>query len=39
MGVSFMERDFLWHGKPPNSEEAKKALQELKTLQGRINVK
>jgi transketolase len=39
MGVSFMEADFLWHGKSPNSEEAKKALAELKTLQGRINVK
>ena len=37
MGVSFMEKDFAWHGKPPNQEEAKKALQELKTLQGRIN--
>jgi len=37
MGVSFMEKDFLWHGKSPNAEEAKKALAELKTLQGRIN--
>lgn len=37
MGVSFMEKDFLWHGKSPNPEEAKKALTELKTLQGRIN--
>ena len=37
MGVSFMEKDFAWHGKPPNAEEAKKALLELKTLQGRIN--
>jgi transketolase len=37
MGVSFMEKDFAWHGKPPNQEEAKKALLELKTLQGRIN--
>ena len=36
-GVSFMEKKFLWHGKPPNAEEAKKALIELKTLQGRIN--
>jgi transketolase len=36
-GVSFMEKDFLWHGKPPNAEEAKQALTELKTLQGRIN--
>ena len=37
MGVSFMEKNFLWHGRSPNSEEAKKAMQELKTLQGRIN--
>ena len=36
MGVSFMEKDFAWHGKPPNKEEAKKALDELRTLQGRI---
>jgi transketolase len=36
MGVSFMEKDFLWHGKAPNTEEAKKALDELRTLQGRI---
>lgn len=35
-GVSFMEKDFTWHGKPPNTEEAKKALNELRTLQGRI---
>ena len=36
MGVSFMEKDFTWHGKPPNKEEAQKALTELRTLQGRI---
>ncbi len=36
MGVSFMEKDFVWHGKAPNQEEAKKALAELRTLQGRI---
>ncbi len=30
-GVSFMENDYHWHGKPPNKEEAKKALEELKT--------
>lgn len=35
-GVDFMENDFHWHGKPPNHEEAKKALHELRTLQGRI---
>ncbi len=35
-GVSFMERDFTWHGKPPNKEEAKEALSELRTLGRRI---
>jgi len=35
-GVAFMEKDFHWHGKPPNKEEAKKALDELRTLQGKI---
>ncbi len=35
-GVDFMEKDFHWHGKPPNKEEAQKALGELRTLQGQI---
>ncbi len=35
-GVSFMEGDFVWHGKPPNKEEAAKALAELRTLGGQI---
>ncbi|MDP3948066.1 MAG: transketolase [bacterium] len=35
-GVSFMEGDYLWHGKPPNKEEAELALKELRTLQGQI---
>ena len=35
-GVDFMEKDFHWHGKPPNADEAKKALDELRTLGGRI---
>lgn len=35
-GVSFMEKDFTWHGKPPTKEEADKALKELRTLQGKI---
>lgn len=35
-GVDFMENKFEWHGKPPNPEEAKKALHELRTLQGKI---
>ncbi len=35
-GVSFMENDYLWHGKPPNKEEASRALAELRTLGGKI---
>lgn len=35
-GVDFMERDFHWHGVPPNAEQAKKALEELRTLGGKI---
>jgi transketolase len=35
-GVDFMEYDFNWHGKPPDHEQAKKALHELRTLGGKI---
>lgn len=35
-GVDFMEYDFRWHGKPPNKDEAKEALHELRTLRGKI---
>jgi len=44
-GVSFMERDFKWHGNPPGTEiagepakekQAKIALHELRTLGGKI---
>lgn len=35
-GVSFMEHDYTWHGKPPNKEEAEQALKELRTLGQRI---
>jgi transketolase len=35
-GVSFMENQPEWHGKAPNKEEAKKALQELKALGRKI---
>ncbi len=35
-GVSFMEYDYIWHGKPPTAEEAKKALHDLRTLGGKI---
>lgn len=36
LGVDFMENNYTWHGKPPNDEEAKRALSELRTLQGKI---
>lgn len=35
-GVDFMEYDFRWHGAPPNHEQAKEALKDLRTLQGKI---
>ncbi|GAC1392943.1 MAG: transketolase [Candidatus Saccharimonadales bacterium] len=35
-GVDYMEYDFHWHGAPPNHEQAKKALHELRTLRGKI---
>lgn len=45
-GVSYMERDYKWHGtppgisdmkgEPPKAEQAKIALDELRTLGGRI---
>jgi len=35
-GVDFMEYDYHWHGKPPNSDEAKEALKKLRTLDGKI---
>lgn len=35
-GVDFMENDFHWHGAPPNHEQAKMALHELRTLGGKI---
>ena len=45
-GVDFMEYDFRWHGIPPNiqdvpgsppkADQAKVALHELRTLQGKI---
>jgi transketolase len=35
-GVDFMEYDFHWHGAPPNHEQAKIALKELRTLHGKI---
>ncbi len=35
-GVDFMEYRYEWHGVPPNDEQAKKALEELRTLGGKI---
>ncbi len=35
-GVKEFERDFRWHGKAPNKDEAKMALKELRTLGGKI---
>lgn len=35
-GVDFMEGDYKWHGNPPNKEQAKIALNELRTMQGKI---
>jgi transketolase len=35
-GVDFMEYDFRWHGMPPNAEQAKAALHDLRTLKGKI---
>ena len=35
-GVKEFERRFEWHGKAPNKEEAKLALDELRTLGGKI---
>mgnify|MGYP002408652079 FL=1 len=36
-GVDFMEYDYRWHGMPPNHEQAKEALHELRTLRGKIS--
>lgn len=35
-GVDFMEYDFHWHGVAPNHEQAMKAINEIRTLQGKI---
>ncbi len=35
-GVSFMENDYLWHGKPPTKEQAIIALAELKVWEEKI---
>ncbi len=35
-GVDFMEFEFSWHGKPPEEDEAKECLKQLRTLGGKI---
>lgn len=35
-GVAEFERDYHWHGKAPNKDEANMALNELRTLGGKI---
>lgn len=32
-GVSFMENNYIWHGKAPNVDEAEIALKELKSIE------
>lgn len=36
-GVDFMQWKYEWHGKAPNEEEAKIALKQLRTLNGRVH--
>ena len=35
-GVSEFENSFEWHGKPPNEEQGKKALEELQAIREKI---
>ena len=35
-GVSYMEGDYTWHGKPPNAEQAQEALAQLEADRERI---
>ncbi|MES2630347.1 MAG: transketolase [Patescibacteria group bacterium] len=35
-GVDFMEYNYKWHGVAPNSDQAKEALHDLRTLGGKI---
>src|SRR5690606_38386899 len=36
-GVDFIEYDYKWHGAPPNSDQAKDALKQLRSLRGKIS--
>jgi len=35
-GIDFMEWEYQWHGKVPNSREAEEALRQLRSLKGKI---
>ncbi len=35
-GVGFMEKNYQWHGVAPNSEQARLAINELRTMEGEI---
>ena len=35
-GVDFMEYQYQWHGNPPNKEQARAALKQLRSLDNRI---
>ena len=34
--VDFMQYDYKWHGVPPNKDQAKEALKELRSMKGKI---
>ena len=36
-GVSFMENDYTWHGKPPTEEEGQRALEELEKMRENLD--
>ena len=36
-GVAEIENDYLWHGKPPTADDAKRFLNEIRTASGRVN--
>lgn len=36
-GVDFMEYDYKWHGMPPNHDQAREAIRELRSLRGKIS--
>lgn len=38
-GVKFMQYKVEWHGKPPDKDQARKAVKELRSLEGKIKNK